>query len=63
METSTFVASRLLGSAGGAALILGFAWGLYLETACYLLFLTSIVLNAWSIMLGVGEEKGPARAG
>jgi len=62
-NATRFVTSRILGVAGGIALIMGFSWGLYLETACYLLFLTSIVMNAWSIMLGVGEEKGATRTG
>lgn len=40
----------------------GWHGGLYVITASYLLFLVSITMNAWAIMLGVGEQKAAAPA-
>jgi hypothetical protein len=43
--------------AGGISLIAGRNWGAYLITASYLAILVSVALNAWAIMLGVGESE------
>ena len=53
------------GAAGGAVLALGFAWGLYLVTASYVALLVSVTLNAWTIMVGIGEmeERNKRSAG
>jgi hypothetical protein len=58
----TFTFGFLLGIAGGVCLIKGLVWGSYLVTASYLTLLVFVALNAWAIMLGVGqaEEKGKA---
>ncbi len=50
-----FVASFLIGIAGGVGLASHAEWGLYLVSASYLSLLVSVSLNSWSIMLGVGE--------
>ena len=52
-----FFASFVLGIAGGAGLIAGANWGMYLVTAAYISFVVFVALNAWRIMLGVGQEK------
>jgi energy-converting hydrogenase Eha subunit A len=51
------VSAYLLGLAAGACLILASAWGMYLITASFILFLISAILNAWTIMTVVGESK------
>jgi hypothetical protein len=54
-----FIISFLLGVAGAAALIAHANWGFYLISASYLTILVAVALNAWAIMLGVGQtEKG-----
>jgi hypothetical protein len=57
----TYIASYLLGIAGGAALSEHANWGLYLVTAAYVTFLVSGILNAWAIMLGVGQTEKTKR--
>jgi hypothetical protein len=57
-----FVASNLLATIAGLCLMAGWHGGLYVITASYLLFLVSITMNAWAIMLGVGEQKAAAPA-
>jgi hypothetical protein len=58
----TFIASFLLGVAGGVALALHSNLGLYLVTASYVSLLVCVSLNAWAIMLGVGlAESRPKR--
>ena len=54
-RTAIFVLCYLLGVAGGALLIVGHNYGLYLITASFLGFLVSVALNAWLIMQGVGQ--------
>lgn len=57
-----FIVAFMLGIAGGACLIALLHWGLYLVTAAYLIFLVTVALNAWAIMLGVGQtEQAPKR--
>ncbi len=50
-----FVSEFAFGVVGGAVLALGSHWGLYLVTASYVAVLVSVALNAWTIMVGVGE--------
>jgi len=50
----TFIASFLVGIAGGVALALNSNLGLYLVTASYVSLLICVSLNAWAIMLGIG---------
>ena len=52
-----FVASDLIGIAGGLCLVELSNWGLYLMTASYVVFLLSVIFSAWGIMLGVGQEE------
>lgn len=52
-----FIVSDLLGIAGGLCLLEQSNWGLYLVTASYFIFITSVTLNAWAIMLGVGQTE------
>lgn len=56
-----FVCGFLLGIAGGIFLINSSIWGIFFMTASYLAFLVCVALNAWSIMLGVGESEKTAR--
>jgi len=53
-----FIASYLVGIAGAAALIGHRNWGIYLISASYLIILVAVSLNAWSIMLGIGQSGG-----
>jgi len=55
----TYLVAYLLGIAGGAALIEQANWGMYLLTLAYVIFIGSVVWNAWMIMVGVGlaEEQ------
>jgi hypothetical protein len=52
----------LLCIAGGACLIEGLNWGLYLVTASYVALLAIVAMNAWSIMLGIGQDEKQAKA-
>jgi hypothetical protein len=60
-RASTFTLGFLLGIAGGAFLIQGSNLGMYFVTASYVLLLVGVALNAWSIMLGVGEAETPEK--
>jgi hypothetical protein len=56
-----FIVVFLLGLAGGTALINHLYWGIYpVATSCAILLVT-IVLNAWSIMVGVGQTEKRTR--
>lgn len=57
-----FNASFLTGLAGGVALAQGSKWGMYLVMVAYVTLLVSVALNAWAIMLGVGESEKAAKA-
>jgi hypothetical protein len=37
-------------------------WGLYLMTASYVIFLGSVILNAWKMLLGVGQTEKMTKA-
>jgi hypothetical protein len=52
-----FIVCFLLGIAGSAALIANANWGLYLISVSYLTILIAVALNAWTIMLGVGQTE------
>jgi modulator of FtsH protease len=52
-----FSVSFLLGIAGGATLIERLNWGIYLLTVSSVTTLVTVVLNSWSIMLGVGQAE------
>jgi len=52
-----FVAAFAAGAAGGVLLALGSIWGLYLVTVSYVALLVSVTLNAWVIMMGIGETE------
>lgn len=62
-RAAVILIALLTGIGGGAGLANQASWGLYLETASYVTFLVSVVLNAWSIMLGVGEAENAMKAG
>lgn len=53
----TYLVAYLLALAGGAALIDQSNWGMYLLTLAYVIFIGSVVWNAWTIMVGVGLEE------
>jgi hypothetical protein len=50
-------ASYLLGIAGGIALIQGSHWGMYIVTVSYTTLLVTVVLGAWSTMLGMEQRQ------
>jgi hypothetical protein len=54
---ATFAAAYLVALAGGAALVEGSSWGMYLVTASYATVLVGVVLGAWVAMLGIGETE------
>jgi hypothetical protein len=51
----------LLGIVGGAVLIAHLNLGIYLVTVSCITLLVAVVLNAWSIMLGVGQAENRAK--
>jgi hypothetical protein len=61
-RAAAFHACFLLGIAGGICVIEGLHWGLYLVTASYVALLVTITMNAWSIMLGIGQDEKLAKA-
>jgi hypothetical protein len=60
--TARFLVSDLLGAGGGALLIGRMSAGLYLFTASILLFLVSVIINAWTLMLWVGQSQDAKKA-
>ena len=58
----SFIVIFLVGIAGGATLIEHLNWGIYLVTASCVILLVTVVLNAWSIMVGVGQTEKVTRA-
>jgi hypothetical protein len=46
-----------LGVLGGLALVEKLNWGMYLVTASYGILFVAIVMNAWGVMLGVGQTE------
>jgi hypothetical protein len=51
-----------VGLAGAVALAQGAQWAMYLVTASYVTLLVSVALNAWAIMLGVGQSDKAAKS-
>jgi hypothetical protein len=47
----------LLGIAGGIALIQASHWGMYIVTVSYTTLLVTVVLGAWSTMLGMEQRQ------
>jgi ABC-type xylose transport system permease subunit len=47
----------LLGMAGGIALIQGSQWGMYIVTVSYTTLLVTVVLGAWSTMIGMEQRE------
>lgn len=47
----------LLGIAGGIALIQSSRWGMYIVTVSYTALLVTVVLGAWSTMLGMEQRQ------
>jgi hypothetical protein len=47
----------LLGIVGGIALIQGSRWGMYIVTISYTTLLVTVVLGAWSTMLGMEQRQ------
>ena len=56
------ITAYLFGIAGGLTLMASSNWGMYLITGSFIVFLLSAILNAWTIMLGVGQTKPRAKA-
>jgi hypothetical protein len=52
----------LFGIGGGAALIEQSNWGMYLVAASFVIFFIEVVLNAWAMMLGVGQAEKTTKA-
>jgi hypothetical protein len=61
-RASAFHISFLLGIVGGACLIGDSIYGMYLTTTSYIALVVIIILNAWSIMLGIGQDENLAKA-
>ena len=57
-----YIAAFMFGAAGGIAFIVDRPWGIYVVTASYVLLLIAVVLNAWAIMIGVGQSEKRKRA-
>jgi hypothetical protein len=50
------------GAAGGVVLAASGSWGIYLVTGSYIAIVVSVTLNAWAIMIGIGQaEKNEKR--
>jgi hypothetical protein len=62
MRALSFHGAFLIGVAGGVGLFESFNWGIYLATASYVTLIASVSLNAWSIMLGIGQAEGKTKA-
>lgn len=58
-RAAIFIVSFLIGIVGGAALVRGLNWGVYLIVASCLIFIVRVVFTAWSIMISIGalEQK------
>jgi len=50
-------AAYLFGMAGGIALIQGSHWGMYFVTVSYITLLVTVVLGAWSTMVGIEQRQ------
>jgi len=56
-----FNACFVAGIVGGVALVQGSKWGMHLLTTSCVTLLVSVALNAWAIMLGVGQSEKAAK--
>lgn len=56
-RAAIFIASFLLGIAGGVALTQRLNWGVYLIAASCIIFMVRVVFMAWSIMVSVGQSE------
>ena len=56
-----FSASFLLGIVGGVTLMEHMDWGIAMVTASCVIVLATVVLNSWSIMLGVGQSENTTK--
>jgi hypothetical protein len=57
-RATIFIASFVTGAVGGAALIRGLSWGIYLTATSCTVILVRVVFHAWSIMVSVGQLDG-----
>ncbi len=57
-----YIGSDLIGIAGAACLLGHLSWGLYLITVSYFIFIVAVILNAWMIMLGIGQTVQTVKA-
>jgi hypothetical protein len=57
-----FHGSFLFSFAGGVCLIESLNWGMYLVTASYIVLIIAVAMNAWAIMLGVGQDEKLTKA-
>jgi hypothetical protein len=60
-RATVFHGCFLGGVVGGIGLAKGSNWGMYLATTSYVALLVAVAMNAWSIMLGVGQEEISAK--
>ncbi len=58
----TYALAYLIGITGGAVLIEQRQWGLFLLAVSYFTLLITVVMNYWSIMLGVGQTEKTTKA-
>jgi len=57
-RAAIFIASFLIGIAGGVILTQRLNWGVYLVVVSCIIFLVRVVFTAWSIMIFVGTLEG-----
>jgi len=53
----SYFASYLLGIIGAVSIINLMNWGMYLVTVAYVVLLVTSIVNAWMMMVGVGQTK------
>lgn len=54
---ANYFASYLLGIIGAASIINLMNWGMYLVTVAYVILLVTAIVNAWMMMVGVGQTE------
>jgi hypothetical protein len=60
-RSATFLAAFFAGAVGGVLLFRQSFIGIYIVTAAYVLVIVTVALNAWSIMLGIGQGDRTAQ--
>jgi hypothetical protein len=60
-RAAAFHISFLLGTAGGLWLVGGSNWGMHIVTVSCVALLVIVAMNAWSIMLGIGQAEKVAK--